>query len=179
MNRLFYFLFPLLFPLISPAGNKGDLEIIKTVIGETIKQGETQLYFSCSRPKTFFRLSEFKERASINVPDSVLKELEHAAGFSIPSNWTPGVLDSLNLPKDRIASPRCLTDTDVEELFARTKQNQNVLKISQPVYDLCKENCIVSLTWWHFTGSASGITYFLKKVYGKWTIIDEFDFWMT
>ena len=39
-------------------------------------------------------------------------------------------------------------------------------KISKPILDKKMEHCIVNITTIYFTGSASGISLFLKKIYG-------------
>ena len=72
-----------------------------------------------------------------------------------------------------------MTKKDVEEIFNKTKTRQNILSISDPIFDDNYENCVVSVTYSKFPGSAYGPKYFLKRVYGVWVVIVEYELWIT
>ncbi|HSD08152.1 hypothetical protein [Flavobacterium sp.] len=72
-----------------------------------------------------------------------------------------------------------MTKKDAEEIFIKTKKKQNIISISAPIFDNNYENCVVSVSYLKFTNSSSGSTFFLKKVYGVWTVIAVYGIWMT
>jgi hypothetical protein len=85
----------------------------------------------------------------------------------------------LNYGPVTIKSNKCLTEKEVEQIFKKTKKWQKIISISEPIFDNNYENCVVSINYWNFTESASGSKYFLKKIYGLWTVIAEYEFLMT
>ena len=85
----------------------------------------------------------------------------------------------MNYSSTFIKSKKCLTKKDTEQIFKETNKRQNIISISEPIFDNNYENCVIYISYRKFTGSAYGHTCFLKKVYGVWVVIDEYEQWMT
>jgi hypothetical protein len=135
-------------------------------------------YLKCEKQKTYFDKKEFKENVSPMVPEQILTELQQASLDSNDEIWeeklfSSGALSSL------ILKTQCLTKVDCDELFKSTGNRQRIVSISDPIFDLSEENCVVSVVYHNFKDSAFGHSYFLKKIYGQWTIVFTYDHWMT
>jgi len=159
--------------------NSSESEVFKKIIDYEIGKGTTGIYIQCEKPKTYFDYKDFKVETGLEVPENILNEIEVNGTKSSDGIWNSELINELNFNSDIIKTKNCLNKKDAEQIFAKTKKRQNILSISEPIFDNKYENCVVSVNYWKFTGSAYGHKYFLKKVYGVWTIITEFDFWMT
>ena len=155
-----------------------QVEIFETVIYSETEKGSTNLYIQCEEFKTFFNKAEFKEGSSLQVPDSILNELENSSKKSFDTIWDLKVLRT-NEYHNLHHLEKCLTKNEVIDLFNSTKNRQSVLSISQPIFDSTFEHCVVSITYSTFIGSANGRSYFLKKIYGKWIVIETFGIWLS
>ena len=157
--------------------NNSESEIFRKIIDHEI--GNCGLYIQCDKMKTFFELEDFIDQTGLDVPFIILKEIERNAQKSNAGNWNSELLYNLNYGTELIKSKKCLSKNDVEKLFETTGKRQSIISISEPIFDDNYENCIVSVTFSKFKGSAYGHSFFLKKVYGIWTIIVEYETWMT
>jgi len=169
----------ILISTLSYSQNCSESDVFKKIIGSVIGQDIPGIYIQCEKPKTFFDLNNFKEQTGLEVPEIVLKEIEINATKSKNGIWNSELINELKYGADIIKSKKCLTKTDAELIFKKTKRRQTIVSISEPIFDKNYENCVVSVTYWKFTGSAYGHKYFLKKVYGIWTVIVEYEQWMT
>ena len=66
----------------------------------------------------------------------------------------------------------------------RTNYNNQTIKrtlivVSKPIFDEEHTYCMVSFTLVRKKGSASGMSFILKKIENKWQIISKFDLWIT
>ncbi|AVR46045.1 hypothetical protein C7S20_12705 [Christiangramia fulva] len=156
-----------------------EQNIFKKVIDHEIEKGTTRIYIECEKSKTAFDLKDFKENVQLEIPENILKEIEQNGATSKNENWNSKFISKLNYPPDILKSKKCLTKKNVELLFQKTNKRQNVISISKPIFDDNYENCIVSVTFWKFTGSAYGYKCFLTKIYGIWTVVVEYAQWMT
>jgi hypothetical protein len=169
----------ILISTLSFSQNNSESEVFKKVIDYEIRKGISGIYVQCEKPKTSFDLNDFKEQTGLEVPENILKEIENNGTKSSNGIWNSELINKLNYDSDFIKSKKCLTKKDVELIFKKTRKRQNIVSISEPVFDNNYENCVVSVTYWKFTGSAYGRKYFLNKVYGVWTVIVEYEHWMT
>lgn len=156
-----------------------ESDIFKRVINYEIEKGILGIYVRCEKPKTFFDQNNFKEETGLQVPENILNEIEKNAKVSLDGIWDSELIKGMNYNFDFIKKKDCLTLKDVEKLFKKTGKRQIIILLSQPIFDSKFEHCIISISYSKFTGSAYGRKYFLKKVYGMWTIITEYEFWMT
>lgn len=150
-----------------------EVEIFNEIIAHEISEGG--FYIQCNKSKTYFNSTDIH----LEVPKNILQDLMEASNKSKDGVWDSEMIENLNYSTDFIKSKSCLTKEDTEALFKRTGKRQTVISISDPIFDSNFEYCVVSVTYWKFTGSAYGHTYFLKKVYGLWTIILTYNPWMT
>ena len=153
--------------------------MFKKIIDYEIGKGGRGMYVQCEKPNTVFDAKVFKVETGLNVPENILTEIELNESKSRIGIWNAELINELNYGEDFIKSQKCLTKNDAEQLFTKTKKRQNIISISEPIFDNNYENCVVSVSYLKFTGSAYGKKYFLKKVYGIWTVIIEYEIWMT
>ncbi|AWH74782.1 hypothetical protein DCS32_11620 [Dokdonia sp. Dokd-P16] len=159
--------------------NNSESEVFRKIIDYEIVKGGRGMNIQCEKPKTSFDAKDFKVATGLNIPENVLKEIELNESKSRVGIWNSELINELIYNKDFIKNKECLTKKDAEKLFKKTKKRQNIISISEPIFDNKYENCVVSVRYWKFTGSAYGKKYFLKKVYGIWTVIVEYEIWMT
>lgn len=164
---------------LSYSQNKSESDVFKKIIDHEIGKGVLGIYIQCEKSKTTFDQTVFKEETGLDVPENILKEIEVNATKSSNGIWNSELIKELNYSSNLIKSNRCLTNKEIEQIFENTKKWQNVVCISEPVFDNNYENCVVSIIHWTFTESASGSKYFLKKVYGTWTVIAIYEIFMT
>jgi len=172
-------IFLILISTLSFSQNNSEFEVFKKIIDHEIGKGILGIYIQCEKPKTFFDQKDFKEQTGLEVPENILKEIEINGTKSSDGIWNSELISELSYGSDFIKSKKCLTKKDAELIFEKTKKRQTIVSISEPIFDNNYENCVVSVTYWKFTGSAYGHKYFLKKVYGVWTVIVEYGMWMT
>ena len=144
-----------------------------------IGQGTSNIYLRCEKMKTFFDQNSFKEQTGLKVPENILEEIEKNALESNAGIWNPELIKELNYGSDFVKNEKCLTLKDADKLFNKSEERLSVILLSQPIFDSKFEHCVISISYLRFTGSAYGHTYFLKKVYGIWTVIVEYEPWMT
>lgn len=164
---------------LSYSQNSSESEVFRKIINHEISKGTLAIYIQCDKPKTFFHQKNFKEQTGLEVPENILKEIEINGTKSSDGIWHSKLIKELNYGPDYIKTKECLTKKDAEQLFIKTKKRQNIVTISEPLFDNNYENCVVSVSYYKFTGSAYGQEYFLKKVYGVWTVIVEYGMWIT
>lgn len=169
----------ILISTLSYSQNHSESDVFKKIVDHEIGKGILGIYIQCEKPKTLFEHKDFLEQTGLEVPEIILKEIEKNGEKSKDGIWEPELISELNYGSDFITVKKCLTKKDVEQIFKKTKKRQNIVSISEPIFDNKYENCVVSVRYWKFTGSAYGIKYFLKKVYGVWTVIVKYEMWMT
>jgi hypothetical protein len=178
-NMKIYYLLFLTISTLSFSQNNSEPAVFKKIIDEQFGKGTFGIYVQCEKHKTFFDLKEFKEETALEVPEKILNEIEVNVVKSNDGIWNSELIKELNYSSDLIKNKKCLTKKETEEIFIKTKKRQEIISISEPIFDNNYENCIVSVIYSTFTHSASGHSYFLKKVYGSWTVIAVYGFWMT
>jgi len=169
----------ILISTLSYSQKSSESDVFKKIINYEIGKGTLGIYVLCEKPKNFFDLNDFKEKCGLEVPENILKEIEKNGTKSSDGIWNTELINKLNYGSDFIKSKKCLTRKDAEQIFKETNKRQNIILISEPIFDNNYENCVIYISYSKFTGSAYGHTYFLKKVYGVWTVIGEYEHWMT
>lgn len=138
----------------------------------------TELYIQCEKENTYFSKSEFKKQTGSNVPEEILDQIESNLNSRNPLSEWPKELGFSIFKKYGLKNKNCLTKDEIKKLFDETGR-QSIIAISDPVFDEKKEHCVVSVTYIMYHGSASGMSLFLMKVYGKWVVLDKFDHWVS
>ena len=159
-------------------------KIILDEIANDIVSGKSELgfYISCNKSLYSFNKNYFLDQSDlIDVPENILLELVEDSKKEYKKNqkWSNKSLKNLHLPEGVLRIKKCLNKKEITQLFEREKIRQIIFEISKPILDKKMEHCIVNVTTIYFTGSASGISLFLKKIYGIWVVVFVFDEWIT
>ena len=178
MNRTLNILL-LLISTLSFSQNSSEFDIFKKIIDNEIGQGTLDIYLRCEKIKTFFDQNSFKDQTGLKVPENILDELKKNALESVDGIWNPELIKELNYGSDFIKSEKCLTLKDAKNIFNKSGKRHSIILLSQPIFDSKFEHCVISISYSKYPGSAYGQTYFLKKVYGIWTVIVEYEQWIT
>jgi len=171
-------LFLALVPSLSFSQNQSEVEVFTKIIEYAVDKCDNRLYLECTKVRISFMSTIFNERSPLKVPQHVLEELEKNAKNSQNSVWNLKSLDQ-TFESGYFIDKNCLTKEDLQDLTENSKKQYTILSISNLVFDDPKENCIVSVRFIKSATNQFGYTFFLKKVYGVWTIIDKYDYWMT
>ena len=137
---------------------KDEIQILK-VIFEEIKYNPDKEFLQCEKEKIFFLRKDYENE--INIPLNILDEFEKVAKE----------IDEKYLGK------WCLPCKS--QLKWKKKQKKALVSISQPIFDAKNNYCIVSVIIARKIGSASGMTYILKRVENIWNIIEYLELWIT
>lgn len=162
---------------------------------------EYTLFFDCERINTIFNKNDFLLQTDLKgVPIKILDELEADAIFKNsqkkfeiknkwPENFLSDILRKFNrfLWTNRLGSENCVTSSQYRKIFyndglkhqflkdTNTIKNPNLIMLSNPIFDLKKEHCIITLVDSYFPGSFVSRDFFLKKIYGKWVVLATFN----
>lgn len=162
MKRTIY-IFIILISTLSYSQNNSESDVFKKIIDYEIGKGILGIYVQCEKPKTSFDLKDFKEQTGLEVPENILKEIEANATKSSDGIWNSELINELNYGSDFIKSKKCLTKKNAEQIFKKTKKRQNIVSISEPVFDNNYENCVISVTYWKYTWKRIWTQIFFKK----------------
>jgi hypothetical protein len=156
-------------------------EVLTSIIHSyLVAKGELGFYIKCDKRRTFFDADNFLQNVNKNVPIDILEQLE-AASIKDTSNksWNVQIFNNLRLTQDLLKLTKCITEQEAEEIFKQTKKRQRFYSVSQPIFDKSKQHCVLQLSVLNWLGSASGESLFLRKIYGKWIVIESYDVWIT
>lgn len=159
---------------------KTEHEIFVTILKKQVGNGATNFYLSCNKPKTFFMKEIFLEQTTLkNIPKNILLELVKNSEDNIKDElWSCRFIKKLNFAKDFLASRKCLKENEIKNKL-KINQRTTIFEISKPIFDFKKIHCIVDLVVSETKGEFFSTSFFLKKIYGKWVILAEFDFVMS
>ena len=169
----------LLITTLSFSQNKSENEVLKKIVDHEIQKNKATIYIECKKTNTSFNIEEFKEEsAGLEISEITLNEFKNN-NIHTDEVWNSELIKQLEFNSIYIKSTNCLTKEEIELIFKNTNKRQNIVSISKPVFDNNFESCIVSVMYSKSFRSASGQSYFLKKVNGIWEIIMEFRQWIT
>lgn len=155
-------------------------EIFKTIIYDRVIKGELNFYISCDKILIPFSKENFLKQTGLkNISENVLNEIEnYSKNKNEEKKWSNDFIPKLGLV-NQIKSVKCLTKKNKEKLFNQVNNRQAIFSVYKPVFDNKKEHCVVHFTYMAYPGSVFGNSYFLKKIYGKWVIVEEYDHWLS
>jgi hypothetical protein len=169
----------LLITTLSFSQNKSENEVFKKIIDNEIEKNKSIIYIRCEKRNTSFDIKEFKEEnEGFVISETTLNEFEKN-NIIINEIWNSELIKQLKFNSTYIKSKNCLTNEEIELIFKNTNKRQNIVSINKPIFDNNFENCIVSVMYSKSFRSASGQSYFLKKINGIWTIVMEFGIWIS
>ena len=138
-----------------------------------------QIFINCNKPKTYFNVKDFiKETSLKDIPVTVLSELNQNTKENLfkKEKWSDDyLLYFRKLPIiNKLSYKKCLNINEINKIQDTLNRRNLILTISKPIFDEAKEHCIVNVVTSNYRGSFSAYSCFLKKVYGKWVIIERF-----
>lgn len=129
-------------PSLTFSQNQLDNDIFNRIIEYELQNGE--FYVQCEKSPTHFDHKEFEEQNGSEVPKKILIQLQNEALKSTASNWPDSLMNGQTSVLF-IRTNQCLTKNDCENLFNSSGQRQNIISISDPIFDTLKEHCVVSI----------------------------------
>jgi hypothetical protein len=139
--------------------------------------------------KTYFEYDSvsFEKKTGLAVPSSIISEWktnEESKDFTAEWNeYELNMIDSIFLENDTIIGEKpvfkCLTKIEINQLFEKTKKRQEIYSVSKLLFDNSHENAIFHFIIIPWPGDFYSETILIKRVFGKWKIIERFDFIMT
>lgn len=153
------FLYIFIFFLFSFGYSQSEEEEILKIILKEINFDSNEGILQCEKGKIFFLRKDYQEET--NIPLEILDELEKVAvGINEKhlGKWCRPCKSRLKWEK---------------------KQKKVLISISQPIFDTEKNYCVVSVSITRRIGSATGITYMLKKIENNWNIVAYLELWIT
>lgn len=164
MKKLFIYVF-LCSTLIYSQNEEN--QILKIILKE-IQYNPNKQVLQCEKGNISFSRKDYEE--GINLSSEILDEFEKVAME----------MDNQHLGKWCSA---CVSRSKWKKQERIIIQNQTIKRtlivISKPIFDDEHTFCMVSFTLVRKKGSASGMSFILKKIENKWQIISTFDLWVT
>ena len=141
-------------------------QILKIILKE-IQYNPNKQVLQCEKGNISFSRKDYEK--DINLSSEILDEFEKVAME----------MDKKHLGKWCSA---CISRSKWKK--TRTNYNNQTIKrtlivVSKPIFDEEHTYCMVSFTLVRKKGSASGMSFILKKIENKWQIISKFDLWIT
>ncbi len=166
-----------------------DERIINEIFFDLFGLQQDTILIKNLKTKTYFEYDSvsFEKNTGLNVPSKIIsdwKSNEENQDFSAEWNeQSLNKIDTLLLENNTVISKKpvfkCLSKTDIDRLFEKTKQRQKIYSVSKLLFDNLHENAIFHFTTIPWPGDFYTETILIKKVFGKWKIIERFDFSIT
>lgn len=181
-----FFVFLILFSSSTISSQNDEGEIIEVILWSNINENfvmSPKYYIECCRPKTFFNINDFIETTGLDsIPDNVLNELYEASIKDYQNTWNKNRIGELKKQFSRyLLSDKCQGRLEVDKIQKRKIKNKEIeknvyiLTFHKAIFDKKKNHCVITVVTSFYQDSFFSMTYFLKKIYGKWIIISEFD----
>ncbi len=182
-NKIYVIFFLTLFFSCKSLSQREKIEsqIFRTIIFDRLVKEHSEFFIECDKHVIPFDENDFLEQTGlIDLPKNVLFELKKNSKNAIKNEkWSNSLLEELNLGSGFLKLRKCLNNEGIASLFEKEEKRQTIFGISKPIFDDKKQHCVIYVSILAFPGSVSGSSFFLKKVYGKWVIVQEYDFWMS
>jgi len=166
-----------------------DEHIINEMLFDLFGFQQDTILIENVKSKTYFEYDSvsFKNITGLTVPSKIISEWnnnEEPQDFI--AGWNEQNLnkkDTVFLVNDTVIGKKtvfkCLSKDEIDQLFKKTKKRQKIYSISKILFDNSKQNAIFHFIIIPWPGDFYSETILLKKVFGKWKIIERFDFTMT
>jgi hypothetical protein len=176
----------ILFLSFSNANAQTDEQIINTLSFDLFGFQQDTIFIKSIMTKTHFDYDSvsFKKITGLKIPSEIILEWkanEETEGFL--AEWNEQILNTIDFiisenDTIKVKKPvfKSLSQSEIDLLFKRTKKRQNVYSISKILFDNSHENAVFHITRNPWPGDVSSDTILIKKVFGKWKIIERFDF---
>jgi hypothetical protein len=160
------------------AQNDAQYEVLRTVLEHELKASNSPLFLGCHKSRTVFDPKVLLEESGLLLSEHILDDLKQDAGQSKTGRWDRKSLKTI-LVEDIELQKVCLSPKAIENKFRSTGKRQNIILVSQPIFDRNFNYCVVQIVYQKFFKSAYGGSYLLKRNPTGWEIIAEFEYWMS
>ena len=186
--RIFITLFLLLISFNNLNAQK-DEHVINDILFDLFDFQQDTILIESIKKKTYFGYDSisFENTTGLTVPSTIILEWNNnEENKDFEDKWDEQGLnktDTIFYGNDTIIEKKpffkCLTKDKVDQIFSKTQKRQKIYSVSKILFDNSKENGIFHFTIVPLPGDFFSKTILIKKVFGKWIIITEFDFIMT
>lgn len=168
---------------------QNDEQIINEILFDLFSLQQDTILIKNLKTKTYFEYDSvsFENTTGLTVPSKIISEWnnnEESQDYS--TEWDEQKLnkiDTLFLENDTVIGKKpvfkCLSKDEIDQLFEKTKKREKIYSISKILFDNSKENAIFHFIIIPWPGDFYFESILIKKVFGKWKIIERFDFTMT
>ena len=166
-----------------------DEQIINEIIFDLFGLQQDTILIKNLKTKTYFEYDSvsFENMTGLTVPSKIIFEWKNnEEPQDYIAEWNEQKLnkiDTLFLENDTVIGKKpifkCLSKEEIDQLFERTKKREKIYSISKILFDNSKENAIFHFIIIPWPGDFYSETILIKQVFGKWKIIERFDFTMT
>lgn len=163
-------------PYGSFSQDQADVDVFEAVLQYELKNAPF-FYLRCEKAKTYFEPVDFKEQNASDIPDQIFNQVHDASLKSIDGKWERSLFKQRYI-KRHLKNNQFLTKVDSEQIWDEVGR-QPMLSVSDPIFDVNQENCVVSIVYQNFRGSAFGNSFFLRKSNGQWLIIFTYNSWIS
>lgn len=160
------------------AQTAAQYQVLQTVVEQELKASGTPLFLGCLKTRTVFDPEVLREESGLLLSDSILTDFKEAADQSKTERWDKKGLKTIQAG-NKVLHKICLSPRAIENKFRSTGKRQNILTVSQPIFDRGGTYCVVQIVFQKFFKSAYGGSYLLKRTPSGWKIIAEFESWMS
>jgi hypothetical protein len=166
-----------------------DEQIINEILFDLFDLQQDTILIENIKTKTYFEYDSvsFENMTGLTVPSTIISEWnnnEENQDFS--AEWNDQIfnkIDTFFLENDTVIGKKtvfkCLSKDEIAQLFEKTKKRQKIYSISKILFDNSKENAKFHFVLIPWPGDFYSETILIMKVFGKWKIIERFDFTMT
>jgi len=184
-------LIPLLFILISFSNLRAqtDEQILNEILFDLFGFQQDTILFKSLMTNTYFEYDSvsFEYTSGLTVPSQIISEWKNnEENKDFTAKWNEqdlNKIDTIFFENDTIIIKKplfkCLTQNEINQIFDRTPKRQKIYSVSKILFDDSKENAVFHFTIIPWPGGFSSETIMIKKIFGKWTIINRFDFVMS
>ena len=158
----------ILFNIKSYSQENHQNEIFKIIDDYESRTGYT--LYSCTKLKTSFNKKDLLEKTD-KIPVRILNEISDNSINSVESVWDDKLFKQKLIKK-------CFDENNYNAFRNKNNDKNPILYISEPIFDSTKKHCIVSVEYKTHGNMNYGTSYLLKKTYGLWSIITDFNVWM-
>ena len=166
-----------------------DAQIINEILFDLFGLQQDTFLIENVKTKTYFEYDSvsFEKMTGLAIPSRIISDWKiNEENQDFIAEWNEkdlNIIDSLFLENDTVIRKMpvfiCLSKVEIEQLFEQTKKRQKIYSVSNILFDNSHENAVFHFIIIPWPGDFYAETILIKKVFGKWKIIERFDFSMT
>lgn len=164
---------------------QSDEQIINEILFDLFGFQQDTILIENLKTKTYFKYDSvsFEKMTGLTVPSRIISEWQNnEKNQDFIAEWNEqnlNKIDSLFLENDTVIVKKpvfkCLSKVEIDQLFRQTKKRQKIYSISKLLLDNSQENAVFHFTIIPWPGDFHSETILIKKIFGKWKIIERFN----